>query len=97
MKKSRQIIVSVAIIASLLTAPIAVAQPHTPFLGGFDLISFVSNLVDEITSIFAPATTSYDPNGVTNDGEGTDTTGLKTSDEEDQTTQGAHTSFDPNG
>ena len=63
MKKSRQIIVSLAIIASLLTAPIAVAQPHTPFLGGFDLISFVSNLVDEITSIFAPASYVIDHNG----------------------------------
>ena len=97
MKKSRQIIVSLAIVASLLTAPIAVAQPHTPFLGGFDLISFVSNLVDEITSIFAPATTSYDPNGLTDDEEDTDTTRPNASGEEDQTTQGAHTSFDPNG
>ena len=74
MKKSPQIIVSLAISASLLTAPIAVAQPQTPSLGGFDIVSFVSNLVDEITSIFAPATASYDPNGVTSDGKVANTT-----------------------
>lgn len=97
MKTPRQIIVSLVLAASLLVAPLAVAQPHTPSLGGFDIAEFVSELAREITSIFAPATGASDPVGAQSDGDSEASGNGPDSAASDEAPDGATTGYDPVG
>ncbi|MEO1083466.1 MAG: hypothetical protein AAFY88_04430 [Acidobacteriota bacterium] len=75
MKQSRQIVLSLLLAASLLTAPIAIAQPQAPAAPGFDVAAYLNGLVDDIVSIFAPASPVINPNGQPaddDDGDGED-------------------------
>lgn len=64
MKHYRQILLPILLTASLLTAPLAFAQPGVPNVGGVDLVEVLSQWFSDITSAIASATGYVDPNGV---------------------------------
>ena len=97
MKTQRQIIVSILLTASLLAAPLAVAQPNGPSIAVFDLAGFFADLVDDIRSIFAPAGSTFDPNGMTSDGDEDGEESKPSESAEKRPIDRAGSTFDPNG